>query len=120
MGLVTCSKCKKIYDYGKYSGICPKCARYNSENTAAEEHQEFHDRYDGGYSHTPQDNHHSYHRKYDENPNLHGSETEVLKETQGKKNKNFKLLIGILIFIVAVNVVLPILFGIFFSIFQIF
>lgn len=81
MGLVTCSKCRKIYDYEKYSGICPKCARYNSDSSAAEEHQELHDRYDGGYSHNAQDDHHSYHQKYDENPNPHGSEVEVLKET---------------------------------------
>ena len=27
--LIKCSKCGKMYDYEKYSGICPKCARYN-------------------------------------------------------------------------------------------
>ena len=27
--LIQCGKCGKVYDYDKYSGICPKCARYN-------------------------------------------------------------------------------------------
>ncbi|MBO5353907.1 MAG: hypothetical protein J6J44_14475 [Lachnospiraceae bacterium] len=90
MGLITCSKCKKIYDYEKYSGICPKCARYNSENSASEEHQELHDRYDGGYSHTAQDSHHSYHQKYDENPDPHGNGTEAWKDTMETVQKNLK------------------------------
>ncbi len=94
MGLVTCSKCKKIYDYEKYSGICPKCARYNNESTAAEEHQEFHNRYDGGYSHNAQDNHHSYHQKYDENRNPHGSQVEVLQETLEGVQKRLKDVAG--------------------------
>ena len=66
MGLVTCAKCKKIYDYEKYNGICPKCARYNRETTAAQDHQEYHNQYDGGYSHTAKEDHHSYHQRYDE------------------------------------------------------
>ena len=78
MGLVTCSKCKKIYDYDKNNGICPKCARYNSDRTAAEDHQEFHDKYDGGYTHSAQDDHHSYHQKYDSDKNPH---------EKGKMNK---------------------------------
>ena len=30
MGIVTCRKCKKIFDYDKYMGICPKCCHYYS------------------------------------------------------------------------------------------
>jgi len=81
MGLVTCAKCKKIYDYEKYNGICPKCARYNRETTAAQDHQEYHNQYDGGYSHTAKEDHHSYHQRYDSNRNPHGSQLEGVQET---------------------------------------
>ena len=83
MGLVTCEKCKKIYDYDKYNGICPKCARYNRENSSAEEHQDYHNEYDGGYSHNAQDDHHSYHQKYDDIKNPHAD----LFEAAPKKAK---------------------------------
>ena len=79
MGLITCEKCKKIYDYDKYNGICPKCARYNRENSSAEEHQDYHNKYDGGYSHTAQDDHHSYHQKYDDIKNPHADLLEGKK-----------------------------------------
>lgn len=92
MGLITCSKCGRIYDYEKYNGICPKCARYNRENSAAEEHQEYHDKYDGGYNHSAQDDHHSYHQRYDNNKNPHAN------QLSGKKmDKKAKLIIGIVI-----------------------
>lgn len=35
--LVTCKKCKKIFDYDKTSGICPKCARFYSKTSYNEE-----------------------------------------------------------------------------------
>lgn len=110
MGLVTCVKCKKIYDYEKYNGICPKCARYNRDTTSAQEHQEFHDKYDGGYSHTVQDDHHSYHQKYDDNKNPHGE----LK----KMDKKAKILLGVVFGIIFLNffftggfVLLPVILG---------
>ncbi|MBP3567731.1 MAG: hypothetical protein J6K04_01060 [Lachnospiraceae bacterium] len=128
MGLVTCSKCKKIYDYDKYNGICPKCARYNKESSAAEDHQEYHNKYDGGYTHTAQDNHHSYHQKYDENKNPHISQLEGVQETlkevmgaehkvnlegatkkSGSMDKKTKMILGIIIFVFAVNFILPFL-----------
>lgn len=127
MGLITCTKCKKLYDYEKYSGICPKCARYNRENTAAQEHQEYHDKYDGGYSHTAQDDHHSYHQKYDEDKHPHsrqlegvqttlkeimGAEHKVNLEAQPKKkqmDKRTKIILGIIIFAFAMNIIFPIL-----------
>ena len=90
MGLITCSKCGRIYDYEKYNGNCPKCARYNRENSAAAEHQEYHDKYDGGYNHSAQDDHHSYHQRYDDNKNPHAN------QLSGKKtNKKAILIIGI-------------------------
>jgi len=91
MGLVTCEKCKKIYDYNKYDGICPKCARFNRESSSAQEHQEYHNKYDGGYSHTAQDDHHSYHQRYDSNKKPHGSQLdgvhETLREVMGAEHK---------------------------------
>ena len=138
MGLVTCSKCQKIYDYEKYYGICPKCARYNDEKTAAQEHQEYHDRYDGGYNHSEQDDHHSYHQRYDEDRNPHagqlagtqmtlrevmGAEHKVELEAQGhnkkKADKKTKVFLGIFFGIIAINIIftggillLPIVIGV--------
>ena len=101
MGLVTCTKCGKVYDYDKYSGICPKCARYNNGKTAAEEHQEFHDKYDGGYNHTEQESHHRYHEVYDTVKNPH----------EKKKNQNSKKIILILVIVFAINYLIPLLAG---------
>jgi len=138
MGLVTCSKCRKIYDYDKYNGICPKCARYNKETSAAQDHQEYHDRYDGGYSHTAQDAHHSYHQKYDDNKNPHGSQLDSVKMTLRdvvgaehkvnleakasrirKMDKKSKAILSIIFGIIALNIVfsgglllLPIILGV--------
>ena len=129
MGLVTCSKCKKIYDYDKYNGICPKCARYNKETSAAQDHQEYHNKYDGGYSHNAQDDHHSYHQRYDDNKDPHGSQLEGVQQTlrevlgaehkvtleadkasKNDKDKKIKLIFGVIFAIIALNVFLP-LFG---------
>lgn len=115
MGLVTCSKCKKIYDYDKYSGICPKCARYNKETMAAVEHQEYHNKYDGGYRHTAKDDHYSFHEKYDDNRNPHVyTSTTVEKQSDKKKmDKRTKIILGVIILIFAINFILPFLGAIF-------
>lgn len=47
-----CYSCGKNFDYEKYYGICPKCGCYNKKETAAEQHQQYHDQYDNGYRHT--------------------------------------------------------------------
>ena len=47
-----CFKCGRNFDYEKYYGICPKCGCYNKPETAQEQHQQLHDMYDGGYTHT--------------------------------------------------------------------
>lgn len=133
MGLITCTRCKKVYEYEKNSGICPKCARYNRENTAAQEHQEYHDKYDGGYRHTAQDGHHSYHQKYDTDRNPHRHQLEGLqgnlKELMGagqkqnaapktqeknKMNRRTKLILIVFAIIFGLNFILPLL-GVFFS-----
>lgn len=44
--LIKCSKCGKMYDYEKYSGICPKCARYNRPDSREDMEQDLHERYD--------------------------------------------------------------------------
>ncbi len=46
--LIQCGKCGKMYDYDKYSGICPKCARYNRLDSREDMEQDMHDRYDTG------------------------------------------------------------------------
>ena len=91
MGLLTCEKCGKIYDYDKYNGICPKCARYNRANSSAAEHQEYHNKYDGGYSHSEQDDHHSFHQRYDSNKIPHEE-----PKTGGTERKTVKLILGII------------------------
>ena len=106
MGLVTCEKCKKIYDYDKYNGICPKCARYNRENSSAQEHQDYHNKYDGGYNHTEQDDHHSYHQKYDDITNPHAD----LFETEPKKAKidlKSKKVLGIFLILMIFMFLIP-------------
>lgn len=47
-----CFSCGKNFEYEKYYGICPKCGCYNKQETEEEQHQELHDVYDGGYTHT--------------------------------------------------------------------
>lgn len=106
MGLITCSNCKKLYDYEKYNGICPKCARYNRENSSEREHMEYHQKYDDGYDHSEQESHHSYHQKYDDNKSLHGDIFEVKtadsvdsnKSQTDKATKAVLLIIGALLF----------------------
>lgn len=52
MGFITCSKCNKLFNYEKYSGVCPHCGRYNRIDSAEEVHQELHEQYDTeGISH---------------------------------------------------------------------
>lgn len=47
-----CFNCGKNFDYEKYYGICPKCGSFNKTETAREQHQRYHDAYDGGYQHS--------------------------------------------------------------------
>ena len=105
MGLVTCEKCGKIYDYDKHNGLCPKCARYNRENTAAQEHQEYHDKYDGGYSHTTKDDHHSYHQRYDSDKNPHGSQLEAKRAKTGTMDKKTKIILGVVFGLLFISIV---------------
>ncbi len=47
-----CFSCGKKFDYEKYYGICPKCGCFNKTETSQEQHQRYHDAYDGGYRHS--------------------------------------------------------------------
>ncbi len=139
MGIVKCSKCGKLYDYDKYDGICPKCARYNKETSAAEDHQEYHNQYDGGYDHSASDSHYSFHERYDgaEEPHAHYRQTpaehsaqlegvqETLREVMGaehkvnlevkpagkvKVDKKAAIILGIIFAVFFLNILIP-LFG---------
>lgn len=126
MGVIKCSKCGKLYDYEKYSGICPKCARYNKETSAAEDHQEYHNKYDGGYSHNEQDDHYSYHQRYDDNKNPHRGQLDgvqvTLREVMGaehkvnleaepskkkKMDKKTKIILGAIFGVFFINLIIP-------------
>lgn len=43
--MIRCGKCGKLYDYDRYNGICPVCARYNRRDSTSLE-QELHEKYD--------------------------------------------------------------------------
>ncbi len=47
-----CFKCGKNFDYEKFYGICPKCGCYNKRETPKEQHEQLHNLYDGGYTHS--------------------------------------------------------------------
>lgn len=46
-----CLHCGKNFDEERYYGICPKCGAFHSKATPQEQHQQYHDQYDGGYRH---------------------------------------------------------------------
>ncbi|MBQ8184870.1 MAG: hypothetical protein IJ036_03680 [Lachnospiraceae bacterium] len=47
-----CFSCREEFDYENYHGICPRCGCFNKPETAEEQHQQMHDVYDGGYTHS--------------------------------------------------------------------
>lgn len=44
--MIKCGKCGKVYDYERYNGICPVCARYNRKDSDAAQHKRLHEQYD--------------------------------------------------------------------------
>lgn len=44
--MIKCGKCGKVYDYERYNGICPVCARYNRKDSDAVQHRRLHEQYD--------------------------------------------------------------------------
>ncbi len=83
MAMIRCSKCGRVYDYDKYNGICPNCARYNRPNTGMGSDEELHRKYDSTpYVHTSperthsqvhRENYDSYSHKKDEYSPNHGT-----------------------------------------------
>ncbi len=83
-----CYNCGKKFDYEKYYGICPKCGCFNKKETAEEQHQRYHDAYDGGYQHS-------------EHTDFTGS---IYVQSKAEKNKGGKgstifLIVSIVVFI---------------------
>lgn len=69
--MIKCKKCGKLYDYGKYEGICPKCARYNRPDSRAEMEQDLHERYDS-------------------NPNMHAAQKERYSGNENYRNRSYE------------------------------
>ncbi len=96
--MIKCGKCGKLYDYNKYEGICPKCARYNRPDSRAEMEQDLHDRYDS-------------------NPNMHAAQRERSFESRnfesrssvrgnsGNRNRWAKVIAILAVIICAVSVI---------------
>lgn len=92
--MIRCGKCGKLYDYDKYNGICPVCARYNRADSADLEQK--------------------LHRQYDSTPNVHSAEAhrEVHRRNgertgRGRKRKAAAVCI-IVIALAVVFVLLPV------------
>ena len=85
-----CFQCGKNFDEEKYYGICPKCGAFHNKVTPKEQHQQYHDQYDGGYRHR------------EEQPAAYtaGPDTGQVRvqERKGKSGNAF-LVISILIFV---------------------
>lgn len=94
-----CFSCKKKFDYEKYYGICPKCGGYNKPETPAEQHQAYHDTYDGGYSHSE-----GHYNTYTEFKKETGQKSSVfvkeLEKATRPKTKGTGLLAASVIFMV--------------------
>lgn len=83
--MIRCGKCGKLYDYDKYNGICPVCARYNRPDSAYLEQE--------------------LHRQYDSTPNVHSAEAhrEVHRrngETSGHRKKGKAAVICVIVIVV--------------------
>lgn len=82
--LIKCSKCGKMYDYEKYSGICPKCARYNRPDSREDMEQDLHERYDT-YKDPRQ---HDWYRAGTEDAGRNTNRTSNQKSSYSYQNEN--------------------------------
>lgn len=109
--MIRCGKCGKYYDYEKYDGICPQCARYNRPDSKADMEQELHDRYDSdphahkkGKAHAAvhQNNQDSYRHKPDEYAPSHATYTDT--QSSGGRGRFGKVLVIVLIVIFVLSI----------------
>ena len=61
--MIRCAKCGKVYDYDRYNGICPKCARYNRKDSNFTADRNLHKQYDNTpWAHMAENHHQEVHR----------------------------------------------------------
>ena len=99
--MIKCGKCGKLYDYDKYSGICPTCARYNRPDSQEEMRADLRERYDSSpgadnpahrHAKVHQKNRDGYRHKKDEYAPYHstysGRAVEKEARSGGRKKKS--------------------------------
>ena len=111
--LIQCGKCGKMYDYDKYSGICPKCARYNRLDSREDMEQNMHDRYDTGSHPHQHDWYQEPQNTYKHSPKSYAHEEEK-RETGWKSadrsdNSKIRKHMGVKIFVIVICMIVGIL-----------
>jgi len=97
-----CFSCNKNFDYDKYYGICPKCGCYNKPE-ASKQHQEYHDLYDDGYTHSEE--HYNTYTEFKEEtkqrPSVFARELEQEAKPKTRSSGSGLLISSIVFFVVS-------------------